>query len=110
MQSVTSSRNKKPKVKLQEDDRKCQENVNRRPIKSQINADKSCQEKKNIHMWPVKPETEVQLLKPVPYEYRRLCKDQTCQSTRCYKKHSDSEKRQKMQYNVPRRGNPGCDQ
>ena len=27
MQSVTSSRNKKPKVKLQEDDRKCQENI-----------------------------------------------------------------------------------
>ena len=41
------------------------------------------------------------LLKPaVPYKYRRLCMDQTCQSTRCYKKHFDPKKRQKMQYKV----------
>ena len=34
MQSLTNSRNKKPKVKLQEDDRNCQENINRRPTNS----------------------------------------------------------------------------
>ena len=68
----------KSKVMLHEDDRNCQTSV----------------------MWPVKPEIEMWLPKPaVPYEYRRLCKDQSCQSTRCYKKHSDP-KRQKMQYKV----------
>ena len=34
---------------------------------------------------------------PKSVTVRRLCKDQTCQSTRCYKKHSDPKKRQKMQ-------------
>ena len=45
MQSMTSSRDKKPKVKLQEDDRNCQENINRRPMKSQLNDEKNCQSK-----------------------------------------------------------------
>ena len=69
-----------------------------------ICIDKNSQEKKYMNMWPVKPEANndvVQLPKPaVPdeYRYRRLCKDQTCQSTRCYKKHSDPMKRQEMQY------------
>ena len=49
-----------------------------------ISADKNCQ---TSNMW---------LPKPVPV--RRLCKDQTCQSTRCYKKHSDPKRRQKMLY------------
>ena len=55
-------------------------------------------------MQPVKPETNKDVMwlpkLAVPYEYRRLCKDQTCQSTGCYKKHSDPKKRQKMQYKV----------
>ena len=69
-----------------------------------ICIDQNSQEKKNINMWPVTPETNndvMQLPKPeVPdeYRYRRLYKDQTYQSTRCYKKHSDPVKRQKMQY------------
>ena len=52
-------------------------------------------------MQQVKPQKEMWLPKSaVSYEYRRLCKDQTCQSTRCYKKHSDPKKRQKMQNKV----------
>ena len=101
---MTSLRNKKLKVKLQEDDRKCQENVSGRPMKSQNNVDKRSQEKKNMNIWPVKPEINKDvtwLLKPaVPHEYRRLCKDQTCQYTRCYKKHSDPKKSWTMQYKV----------
>ena len=69
MQSVTSSRNKKPKVKLQEDDRNCQEN--RRP------------KKPSSHMRSVTNTDDIKLLKPVT---RRLCKDRCCQSTRCFKK------------------------
>ena len=94
----------KSKVMLQDDDRNCQENINRRPMQSQMNDDKKSQADRNCQtsvMQPVKSQQEMQLPKPaVPYEYRRLCKDQTCQSTRCYKKHSDPKKRQKMQYKV----------
>ena len=57
------------------DNKKCQENM--RPVKLQMN------------MWLAKPATVI-----------RLCKEATCQSTRCYKKHSDPKKRQKMQYKV----------
>ena len=46
MQSVISSRNKKSKVELKEDDRNCQENINRRPMQSQNNIDKKSQDKK----------------------------------------------------------------
>ena len=58
-----------------------------------------------MNIWPVNVEEinkeVMQLPEPaVPYGYRRLCKDQTSQSTRCYKKHSDPKKRQKMQYKV----------
>ena len=73
-------------------------------MQSQMNDDKESQADRNYQtsaMQAVKSEKEMQLPKPtVPYEYRRLCKDQTCQSTRCYKKHSDPKKRQKMQYKV----------
>ena len=73
-------------------------------MKSQINTDKKSQEKKNINVQPVKPEINKDVMQlpipAVPYGYRRLCKDQTCQSTRCYKKCSDPKKRQKMQYKV----------
>ena len=66
---VTSSRNKKPKVKIQEDDRNCQEN--KRP------------KKPRSHMKSVTNTDNMQLPKPVT---RRLCKDRYCQSTRCFKK------------------------
>ena len=47
-------------------------------------SDKKCQE--NINMQSVTNTNDMQLPKPaVPYEYRRLCKDKNCQSTRCYK-------------------------
>ena len=69
MQSVTSSRNKKPKVKLQEDDRNCQEN--RKP------------QKPRTHMRSVTNTNNMWLPKPVT---RRLCKDRYCQSTRHFKK------------------------
>ena len=69
MWSMTSSRNKKPKVKLQEDDRNCQENMRpkkpRTHMRSVTNTD---------NMWLPKPLT------------RRLCKNRYCQSTRCFKK------------------------
>ena len=114
MQSVTSSIYKKPKVKLQEDDRNCQENINRRLTKLQLNDEKSCQsrcfksprrqvcdDKKCSStvkkVYSDKNCQEIQFMQPVKLEYRRLCKDQTCQSTRYYKKHSDPKKRQKMQ-------------
>ena len=83
MQSVTSSRNNKPKVKLQDNDRKCQEK--KRPRKPRT------------HMTSVTNADNMWLPKPVT---RRLCKDRYCQSTRCYKKHSDPRKRQKVQYIV----------
>ena len=119
MWSVTSSRNKKSKVKLQVDARNCQENVNRRPTKSQLNNEKNCQSRcfksPRIPVCIDKkcPSTmkkvcsdknclETQFMQPVKWEYRRLCKDQTYQSTRCYKKHSNPKlkRRQKMQYKV----------
>ena len=52
------------------------------------------------HKWPQKPcqETHMQPQKSIQQCYRRLCKDKTCQSTRCFKINSDP-KRQKMQYN-----------
>ena len=56
--------------------------------KSQIarNYDKNCQENKNNVMQSVTNKDYVQFTKPaVPYEYRGLCKDKNCQSTRCYK-------------------------
>ena len=49
--------------------------------------DKNCQENEFINMWPEIPEMNVQLPKPaVLYQYRKLCNDKKCQSTRCYKK------------------------
>ena len=108
MQSVTSSRNKKPKVKLQEDNRNCQEN--RRPMKSQLNDEKNyqsrclksprqpmCDDRKcpstMKKVCSGKNCQETQFMQPAKLEYRRFCKDQTCHSTRCYKKHSDPKKR-----------------
>ena len=116
MQSVTSSRNKKSKVKLQ-DDRNCQENINRQPTKSQWNDERNCQSRcfktprRQVCDNKKCPSTvkkvssdkncqENQFIQPVKPDHRRLCKDQTFQSTRCYKKYSDPKKRQKMQYKV----------
>ena len=70
----------------------------------QMNDDKKSQADRNHQtsvMWLVKPQQKMWLHKPaVPHEYKRLCMHQTCQSTRCYKKHSDPKTRQKMQYKV----------
>ena len=36
-----------------------------------------------INMWPVNPPKDMQLTKPaVPYQYKRLCSDKNCQSTK----------------------------
>ena len=48
-------------------------------------SDKNCQENENNVMQSVTKKMDVQLPKPVPYEYRRLCKDKNCQYARCYK-------------------------
>ena len=65
----------KSKVILQEDDQNCQENINRRPMQSQVNDDKKSQADRNCQtsvMWPMKPEKEIQLPTPaVPFEYKR---------------------------------------
>ena len=125
MQSVTKSNvparkqvhSIKSKGLLQEDDRNCQENINRRPMKSQLNDEKNgqsrcfkspkrqmCNDKEHPStvkkVCPGRNCQGTQFMQPVKSEYRRLCKEQTCQSTRCYKKHSDPKKRQKMQYKV----------
>ena len=50
---------------------------------------KNCQETKLIHMWLLKPEKSSikWLLKPaVLDQYKRLCCDKNCQTTRCYRK------------------------
>ena len=70
-------------------DRKCPSTVQK-----MCSVDKNCQE----NMRPMKPQINRQLAKRATV--RRLCKDPPCQSTRCYKKHSDPKKRQKMQYKV----------
>ena len=50
------------------------------------NSDRNCQENENIDMQSVTNTDHMQLPKPsVRHKYRRLCKDKTCQSTRCYK-------------------------
>ena len=49
-------------------------------------------------MRPVKPPINMWLAKPA--SIRRLCKDPTWHSARCYKKHYDPKKRQKMQYKL----------
>ena len=59
----------------------------RRPRESQMCSDKKSQEPS--YMWPVMPvivNTEVKQLSPPLI--RRLCQDEKCQSTRCYKKKS----------------------
>ena len=51
-------------------------------------SDKTCQDYQCVNMQPVKPETSsiMWLPKPaVPNQYKRLCNDKNCQSTRCYK-------------------------
>ena len=61
-------------------DHKCQ---------STMFSDKNCQETKLIHMWSLKPEkSSIKWLpKPaVPDQYKKLCSDKNCQSTRCYRK------------------------
>ena len=76
-----------------------QSNNNSTHSKKHENKNKKCQaEEESVCMRPVK-HTEnkaMSLSKPlvVPKEYRRLCKDNACQLTRCYK----SPVRQKYNY------------
>ena len=62
--------------------------------KKPVFSGKKCQE---THRQPQKPcqETYGRPQKPIQECYRRLCKDKTCQSTRCFKLNSDP-KRQKI--------------
>ena len=80
---VQSKYKKKDQVKFNQvsmsDDMNCQVNMN--PVCS----DKKCQD--TMFLQTVKPKMDIQLPKPaVPYQYKRLCSDKNCQSTRCYKK------------------------
>ena len=56
-----------------------------RVYRKSVCSDKNCQENENNVMQSVTKKMDVWLPKPVPYEYRRLCKDKKCQSSRCYK-------------------------
>ena len=93
MWSVTKSRNKK--LVGSASDKNCEATIcYKKQKKSEYDdfqsqslmcSDKNCQE--NINMQPVMPEMDMWLPKPaVLYQYRRLCNDKNCQSTRCYKK------------------------
>ena len=86
----------------QEDDKNCQENINRRQVKSKMCTDKNCQATKcskkvgkrcqTTNMCPVKSQMDVQLPKPaVLYHYRRLSKDKNCQATICEYNDSKSQ-------------------
>ena len=91
----------KKQIVPQEEDKNCQENINMRPVKSKVCADKKCQAtkcyKKTSDVWPVKPEMNVQLPKPaVLYQYRRLSKDKKCQSTVCEYDDFESQSKVKM--------------
>ena len=79
--------------KSQEDDKKCQNN--RRPLKSKMCSDKKCEER--VVMWPVKTKKDMWLKKPAAKDKNcqvtmhnkkqvPLSKDNSCKSTRLYKK------------------------
>ena len=111
-QTVTYSKKNKPSIPIrnQEDDKNCQykcvKGIRCTDSKHQMTRetvfyDKNCQE------------TNMQTVHSIPQTYRRLCQDQTCQSTRCSKKISDPHKRQKIQNDQlqePSRYKPGCNQ
>ena len=79
---LQSSYKKKDELKYVSEDNNCQST---KIYRKSMCSDKNCQE--NINMLLVKPQMDVQLPKPaVPYEYKRLCNDRNCQSTRYYKK------------------------
>ena len=97
-------------IRNQEDDKnckyKCVKGIRGTDSKHQMTretvfSDKNCQE------------TNMQTVHLIPQTCRRLCQDQTCQSTRCSKKISDPHKRQKIendQLQEPSRYKSGCDQ
>ena len=61
-------------------------------------SDKKCQDDQCVNMWPVKPPKDMQLSKPeISYQYKRLCCDKNCQSTRCYKKKNSHKQWQETQ-------------
>ena len=75
-----------------EDDKNCQ--INRRPLKSKMYADKKCQAE-TFDIQPMKPQMDIWLPKPA---LRRLCKDKNCQSTRCYSSKKKSPVRPMYNY------------
>ena len=109
---MTYSKQNKPYIPIrnQEDDKNCQykyvKGIRCTDLKHQMTREtvmyeKNCQE------------TNMQTVHSISQKYRRLCQDQTCQSTRCSKKISDSHKRQKIQNDQlpePNRYKSGCDQ
>ena len=84
MQSVTTSsvpvrkqvHSNKSKVMLQEDDRNCQENINRTPTKPQLNDEKNCQSRcfKSLRR-PVCNDKECSST------VKKVCSDKNCQET-----------------------------
>ena len=79
----------KSKVMLQEDDKKSQ-------------ADRNCQ---ISVMWPVKPEKKCGSPNQQCHMSTEDCtRTKPAMSTRCYKKHFNPKKRQKMQYKVKSNG------
>ena len=110
--TVTYSKKNKPRIPVrnQEDDKNCQykcvkglryTDSKHWLIRETVLSDKNCQE------------TNMQTVHSIPQTYRRLCQDQTCQSTRCSKKISDPQKRQKIQnywLQEPSRYKSGCNQ
>ena len=87
---LQSSYKKKDELKYAYEDKNCQDTTseyNDSKCQSFKCLDKNCQENENINMWSVTNTDNMWVPKPaVPNEYRRLCSDKGCQSTRCYKK------------------------
>ena len=111
-QIMTDSKKNKSSIPIrnQENDKNCQYKCVKRikgtDSKHQMTGEtvfyyKNCQE---INTWT---------MHSIPQTYRRLCQNQTCQSTRCSKKISDPHKRQKIQNDQlqePSRYKSGCNQ
>ena len=94
-------------LQKQKDDKNCQENINRRPVKSKVCADKKCQATKYYQeidkncqtrvTWPVKPQMDVQLKEPAKQSSFRkkntpLYEDNNCRSIRIYNNSRNSDK------------------
>ena len=94
----------KKQIVPQKEDKNCQENIHRRPMKSKMYADKICQAAKMSNKcyeakaaqksYAVSDQYRCVVTQTSStYVYSRLCNDKNCQSTRCYsfKKKESSE-------------------